>query len=193
MEEAHEVWKPVPGFPGYRVSDQGRVRSCFRQMGKGKGWVVSNNITRILSPGHDRDGYTQVRLARNGKYSPLRIAALVMLAFRGPPPTGLEICHNNNVCDDNRLANLRYDTHSANLKESVLVGKASRKLTPGQAEEIRTTYARGGISQRALAHEHKVHQSTIWRILHKITYVNTATEFKQGLEIIEGWSPKEDK
>jgi hypothetical protein len=42
---------------------------------------------------------------------------LVLLAFVGPKPEGLEVCHGNDVKADNRLQNLRYDTRSANAQE----------------------------------------------------------------------------
>jgi hypothetical protein len=32
-----EVWRPIEGFPGYEVSNQGRVRSYFGWMGGGAG------------------------------------------------------------------------------------------------------------------------------------------------------------
>jgi hypothetical protein len=51
------------------------------------------------------------------------VHSLVMLAFVGPRPDGLEVCHNNGVASDNRLSNLRYDTRSENNVDSSKHGK----------------------------------------------------------------------
>lgn len=45
-----------------------------------------------------------------------------MEAFVGPCPEGMEVCHNNGDCTDNRLENLRYDTKSANMLDRVRHG-----------------------------------------------------------------------
>lgn len=100
-----EIWKPIPGFPGYEVSDMGRVRS-FK-------W----NDVRILRPATNPKGYLGVLLSNQNKKSFLRIHQLVMLAFVGPRPAGLEVCHGPGGQANNRLENLRYDTNLANLAE----------------------------------------------------------------------------
>ena len=42
---------------------------------------------------------------------------MVIHAFVGPTPPGMEICHNNGIHADNRLKNLRFDTHAANMED----------------------------------------------------------------------------
>lgn len=48
---------------------------------------------------------------------------LVLEAFVGPRPEGMEACHWNDVCTDNRLENLRWDTTSANRHDQVRNGR----------------------------------------------------------------------
>lgn len=105
-----EVWKPIPGFVGYEVSDCGRVRS-YRQ--RRVGGLCEK--PHALSPSPDNQGYLRVSLRRDGKTYCCRIASLVLLAFAGPRPAGMEACHNNSERRDNRFENLRYDTHAGNM------------------------------------------------------------------------------
>lgn len=106
-----EIWKLIPGFSSYEVSNLGRVRSFKRK-----------RIT-ILSPSKSKFGYYGVNLCSNGKASYKRIAYLVMLSFIGNCPTGLEICHGDGNPGNNHLSNLRYDTHRANMLDAVISGR----------------------------------------------------------------------
>lgn len=49
----------------------------------------------------------------------MAVHRLVMAAFVGPCPDGIEVCHNNGNPADNRLSNLRYGTHSENQLDQV--------------------------------------------------------------------------
>ena len=100
-----EAWKEIPGFPDYDVSNMGLVRS--RKHG-----------VQLLQPVFTHRGrYLSVSLFQNGKQTKRTIHSLVLEAFIGPRPDGLEICHNDGIRTDNMLANLRYDTPSANAQD----------------------------------------------------------------------------
>lgn len=65
-------------------------------------------------------------------------------AFVGPCPEGLECCHENGDESDDRLDNLRWDTHSNNLMDrrkhgTVALGSdvLTAKLTEAAVLEIR--------------------------------------------------------
>ena len=127
-----EVWKPIPDFDGYEVSDQGNVRS-YRQRGGGEFYKTPHLLKPSKTGAMGRLG---VNLRRNGLSYYIRNANLVMLAFVGPCPDGYEICHNNSIPADNRLENLRYDTHGNNMqdmsdrcKESKTMSKYSEVIT----------------------------------------------------------------
>ena len=103
MEE--EIWKPVVGWEGlYEVSNMGRVRSLPRATTRGR--ILKANIQALH--------YPQVVLSRNGKIKTFEVHKLVMNAFVGPRPMGMEACHNNGDWNDCRLANLRWDTRKSN-------------------------------------------------------------------------------
>lgn len=84
-----------------------------------------------------------------------------MLAFAGPCPIGLEVCHNDSNPTNNRLDNLRYDTRRSNRIDMVIAGNEGRqKLTVDDVRDIRARLDRGetGVS---LAREYGVTTATI--------------------------------
>jgi len=105
---------PVEGFESaYEVSDQGRVRSLL--------------TGRTLRPSK-RGRYHGVTLRRDGASHSVYIHHLVAAAFLGARPAGMDICHGPGGRFDNRAVNLRYDTHHANMRDSLLQG-THRSLT----------------------------------------------------------------
>lgn len=107
----NERWRAVVGFEGlYEVSDRGRVRNA--------------RTDYVLSPYALRDGYLQVRLPRSGEMRRKNWAVhrLVLAAFVGPCPEGMEGCHNDGNRTHNTLDNLRWDTRSGNAADSLLHG-----------------------------------------------------------------------
>lgn len=119
---ANEQWKPVVGHEGsYEVSDMGRVRSSARTV------IMKNGVPRPIKGGimhgHTNEfGYTVVVLSRIGSRRQYRSHRLVMAAFVGPCPEGMEVCHNNGDPADNRLSNLRYGTSKDNSADMKLHG-----------------------------------------------------------------------
>ena len=114
------MWLPVVGHEGrYEVSDAGQVRSLDRVI------VQRNGIDRpvrgkILKSGPMPSGHQHVVL--EGK-DDRTVHRLVLEAFVGPCPPGMEACHNNDIPSDNRLENLRWDTKSRNAFDAVGNGK----------------------------------------------------------------------
>lgn len=103
-----EIWKDIPGFPGYQVSDQGRVR-CFRDF--------HGNLTnefRYLKPLLNKDNYLYVDLYTEDR-RPVhkRIHRLVAEAFHGKGD-GLVVNHINGDKHDNRAFNLEWTTAERN-------------------------------------------------------------------------------
>ena len=109
-----ETWLPIPGYDGYEVSDFGNVRSYYL---KGNHKRKRSPHPRTLAKRARSSGaYPSVSLPNptTGKYHSKAIHRLVMLAFVGPCPDGLEVAHLNGDPTDNRLSNLEYVTHQAN-------------------------------------------------------------------------------
>lgn len=107
-----EQWKPIPGFPDYRVSSQGRVVSLRRK------------VPHLMQGGRNQRGYLQVTLiAPDGSTARPTVHRLVAEAFIGPAPDGLQVCHNDGDNSRNVVDNLRYDTPSANVLDQVAHGR----------------------------------------------------------------------
>lgn len=158
-----EIWKPIPDFEGYEVSDKGQVRSYYKRKENTfpPKWIISDKPQRILSPS-TTNGYLGIGLRANGKAYFRKIHQLVLLAFIGPRPDGMETCHNNGIKNDNGLENLRYDTHQANIQDAVTHGVAGGAiLTQVQIKEIRQDYRKNWTSQKELAERYGVSPSTI--------------------------------
>jgi hypothetical protein len=117
-----ELWRPIPLWEGfYEVSDQGRVRSLDRIVKTAAG--PRRYLGKMLRPGTNRHGYPVVVLSRAGRRGKTaKVHRLVLEAFVGPCPDGMEGCHNNGDRADARLPNLRWDTPSANQYDRRLHG-----------------------------------------------------------------------
>ena len=121
-----EQWRPVVGYEGfYEVSDHGRVRSLDRMVTRQATGVRLFRRGMMLRGTPNGSGHLKVDLRRDGERSSRFVHRLVLEAFVGPCPDGSQCCHWNDVPDDNRLSNLRWDTPSQNLYDCVRNGKHS--------------------------------------------------------------------
>lgn len=166
-----EVWKPVPGWAGfYEVSDHGRVRSVDREIValNPHGQLGARRFKgKVLAAPPTGTGYPMVVLTRPGAREYRAVHTLVMRAFVGQPPTGLEVCHNDGVKTHCRLTNLRYDTRKANAADTTAHGQrvsargeeaGSAKLTEAAVQFIR---ANPHLGFRALGRQFNVAHSTV--------------------------------
>jgi hypothetical protein len=121
-----EQWRPVDGFPGYEVSDQGRVRSLPRVVQHGdRTKRVHGCVLRPAPSGAGR--HLAVTMVDEHRRKRTRyVHQLVLLTWVGPRPPGMEGCHGPAGIGDNGVANLRWDTHAANTLDSVADGTHNR-------------------------------------------------------------------
>jgi len=107
-------WAPIPGFEGtYEVSTQGHVRRTAP--------VRGSKVGRVLRP-QVKKGYPFVYLFLEGRRYGRLVHRLVALAFLGDPGAGFEVCHKDGDSMNPRLENLRWDTRSANVLDTVQHG-----------------------------------------------------------------------
>lgn len=117
-----EILKPIEGFPGYFVSNLGKVYSDSPRRGFYE-----------LTPRPNKDGYLRVALKKagvkretgstrnqgKGKTFQRSVHLLVAEAFLGPKPNPKsQVDHINNQRDCNHINNLRYISSSDNVKKS---------------------------------------------------------------------------
>lgn len=117
-----EILKPIEEFPGYFVSNLGKVYSDSPRRGFYE-----------LTPRPNKDGYLRVALKKagvkretgstrnqgKGKTFQRSVHLLVAEAFLGPKPNPKsQVDHINNQRDCNHINNLRYISSSDNVKKS---------------------------------------------------------------------------
>lgn len=122
MSDLAERWRPVEGADGYEVSNLGRVRS-WRKVGQPAGRAPSPRILATTRP----NGYVEVRLSVTGRRKGYYVHRLVMDAFVGPLPAGLETRHLDGDPENNRLDNLQYGTRSENRVDRLTHGTDFQK------------------------------------------------------------------
>ena len=113
-----EQWRDIPGWEGhYQVSSQGRVRSLDRTTTSKVG-IEMRFRGRPLKGVLDTFGYPIVSLASpsTGRVRH-QIHRLVLEAFVGPCPEGMEACHWDDNPENNNLENLRWASHADNMAD----------------------------------------------------------------------------
>ena len=123
-----EIWKPIAGYEGlYEVSSNGRIKSLKRNVPAGPGkigfWTVNE---RILRPRVQRSGHLVVVLSRKNQIQSRLVHQLVLEAFVGPRPDGMECCHGDATPGNNKVENLRWGTRLENARDMVLHGHSVR-------------------------------------------------------------------
>jgi hypothetical protein len=114
--------------------------------------------------------YLLVDLVIDGRRKHCRVHHLVMAAFVGPRPSGLQVCHLDGNPLNARLDNLRYDTPSANEADKRRHGTSPHgarcgqaKLTDEQVEQIRAIGR--AVPQTAIGALFGIDQAQVSRIL----------------------------
>lgn len=163
-----EVWKPVPGYTDYyEVSTLGRVRSVDREVIQISPWDAPMRRRlrgKVLAAGLDSEGYLLVNLSFQNRAITRKVAHLVLEAFIGECPTGLQGCHYDGNPANNQLSNLRWDTPLGNEADKLRHGnrvqgerQGGSKLTRKDVLEIRAS----SLSGKKLAKLYGVSTSTI--------------------------------
>jgi len=115
-----EQWRAIPGFEGfYEVSDQGHVRSLTRTVQRTNHSAMTIKGKPLVEQYRPHTGYYSVKLSTNNRKRNYYIHRLVLMAFVGMPDEGQEACHENDIRTDNRLVNLRWDSHTENVRDAL--------------------------------------------------------------------------
>lgn len=153
----NEEWRPIPGYEGYEASTCGRIRSVSRTITCKNGVSKSLNGRVLKELRASRGDHVNVSI----RGYPTAVHRLVLLAFVGPAPDGMECCHCDGNAANNRIENLRWDTHLENMRDLVRhgTGKASRtRCKQGHEYTDENTYRppnRGGRVCRTCMVEHR--------------------------------------
>lgn len=151
------IWKP---WKNYEVSDTGLVRK------NGK----------LKKPSLRQDGYLHVGIVEPGlKPRKVFLHRLVLEAFVGPRPEGMQCRHIDGNPLNNNLSNLCWGTQAENEADKIKHGThmsgtkiPSSKLNAAQVVEIR----RSNLTQRELARIYGVGQAQISRIKRGVHWIS---------------------
>lgn len=147
----NEIWKPVPGYGNhYEASNLGNIRVKDRVVVRKHSTGSVTNFfykSRLLTPcKSDKLGHMVVHISVDNKKQNVFVHKMVLLAFVGPCPEGMECCHKNGNASDNRIENLRWDTHYENNQDRKRHGRYATgenhpmaKLTLEQVKTIRSS------------------------------------------------------
>lgn len=131
------TYKPIPGFPGYEAGDDGSI------------WTLKRGGRRRLSVREDEDGYLKAEVWVDGRRRNVGVHALVLMAFVGPRPAGMEAAHEDGNRQNNRPGNLRWKTPKANQGDRVRHGTHCRgdRHPHRRLSEAEVTRLRGGTGE----------------------------------------------
>ena len=172
--EKMEIWKPVIGYEGfYEASNQGRVRSVVRTVAFGRKGGERNVGGVILKPVFGSRGYPVVNLTKPGSRRQLFLHKVILEAFTGGRPEGMECCHNNGDTSDARLENLRWDTRSGNHKDKRKHGTwqvGERANNVKLTNEIVLAIRRRGLTASQARREYGLSKTNASRIVKGVTW-----------------------
>jgi hypothetical protein len=131
--------KRCHSYDGYSVTESGRVFTHRRRFGLGKGKgggvVIDDAYQKEIfsSPGHGGYPYFAV-ITKEGKHRSVPLHTLLMDAFTGPRPEGMEVRHLDGNHLNNNLENLTYGTAKENAEDRVRCGAHTIGETHGRAK-----------------------------------------------------------
>ena len=145
------MWCPIPGFPNYEISDDGRVRNV--RTGKEKKRTINN-------------GYEVVNIWHQNKSKLMLVHRLVAMAFV-PGDFSLSVNHIDGNKLNNNKDNLEWCTLAQNTNHQWRTGLANSsgcfectKIPLQDREKIRERRANGE-SRKSIAEEYDCHGSLI--------------------------------
>lgn len=112
---SREIWVEVEGFPGYVVSNHGRV--------------MNRETNYVLRPRDNSYGYSRVALRKDGKTHDVYVHHLVAKAFITGYHDGVQIRHEKDN-SDNHVNNLRF-------RRGVRMGTLVKRPIRAKARRIR--------------------------------------------------------
>jgi hypothetical protein len=154
----------IDRYPGYLFSSTGDAWSCWNA-------AVPACMTRLyyrLRPRKSENNHLTVKVQKKA----LWLHALILEAFKGPCPPGLECRHLDGDPTDNRPSKLCWGTRSENIQDRIRHGKSANwtgsihgvvKLNDDSARVIYLRRKRGD-SLKEIAEDFGVSAATVWSI-----------------------------
>ncbi len=172
----------IVGFPAYRACEDGLnawVESRWQRNGRAS--FLGDTWRRVV-PVRNRKRL-RIALSAPGKTAQRFLHTIILSAFVGPCPAGMQCCHADDNPHNNALSNLRWDTQKANAADATRNGRRAMgdehysrkrpdllprgethgcvKLSAESVREVRRRYLAGEHSQRKIASDFGVSQSLV--------------------------------
>lgn len=168
-----EAWKDIDGYDGiFQISSLGRVaRNTPTTTGK------ISTIPHIMSQWINWNRYHLITLCYKNKKKHFTVHSLVLKAFVGPRPDGMEAAHLDNNRSNNRSDNLIWCTRKENHSHKKIHGTQQHGAANGHARftneqvlKMRSLYEQSGWTQSEIARKYDARQGTIHQILKRKTW-----------------------
>lgn len=125
-----EIWKDIKGYEGiYQVSNYGRVKVLDRKVWNAKVECVRKG--RLFRLNKNSNGYYQISLTKDGKYTVKTIHRLVAEAFLPNHFNLPQVNHIDGNKTNNNVENLEWCTSLENIRHA-----HKMKLTPNIARKV---------------------------------------------------------
>jgi DNA-binding CsgD family transcriptional regulator len=148
---------PIPGFEDYLINDEGKV--------------LSKKSNKFLKLQPDKSGYLRFTAYRNRKKHTLMVHQEVLRVFHGECPATFECRHLDGDKTNNCFWNLRWDTKSNNMQDTVKHNVHPSRTHKGEnhykakltAKEAREIYylAWGPTSNKEIANKFGIDPDTV--------------------------------
>lgn len=159
-----EIWKSIPGYETYQVSNYGRVKN------------KSGHVVRPFKTGIKKKQYLTVKFyLGNYKTKQERVHRLVLMAFERMPVQGEVGCHRNDDTFNNTLENLYWGTQKQNMSDSKNNGTFYRNGPKGEKHgqaklsdadiALIKKLKKSGLLQKNIARLFKIDPSSVSKIL----------------------------
>lgn len=156
IEWATDVWNPVPDYPGYYASEDGKILS------------LKQSKPRIMKPIESKDGYLYVYMYVGGIQHKVRIHRAVLSSWKRLPRKGEECRHLDDCPKNNDICNLEWGTRLENVNDKRINGgiaegekSGTHKLTEKEVIEIRVLHGKKPL--RELGRKYGVSHTAIRR------------------------------
>jgi len=171
------AYKILENYPAYRVGDDGSIWSRRKRImlpsGRGSKTVIGKtwHPKKISKQKGKTEGrsYLYVRLSHDKKSRIFRVHRLVLEAFVGPCPEGMECRHLDGDPSNNRLENLRWGTPAENTEDKRKHGRHTSKA-------------------RYYTHEGKTLILKDWARLKNVKYLTLWNRIKSGMSFADALS-----